>query len=337
MALSVSIIVPVYNVENYIKDCFQSIVNQTYSGPMECLFIDDCGKDKSIEVLKGLMTEYDCPINMRLLHHDKNSGLSAARNTGIKNAKGDYLYFLDSDDLIYPTTIDCLVSAANDDIDVDIVLGGYNVNDPNHPINQYRYKYELYQNQPSIAKAFLGDVLYCMVPNKLVRRDFIIRNQLFFKEGIIHEDNLWSFQSFHLAKKVVTVPEQTYYYLIHPGSIMTSRNREIQLKSAKCICDEVAKDVKNHRYTLVDSDSQDYLDNLMTTKCGGLLNQVYMSGLTRAQRLARLKAIPDDLKLLMAKHLFSSSTFMRAIRLVFKSRCYWLFDLVMNHMYLKTA
>ena len=54
MVLSVSIIVPVYNVENYITDCFQSIINQTYSGPMECIFIDDCGMDNSIQVLEGL-------------------------------------------------------------------------------------------------------------------------------------------------------------------------------------------------------------------------------------------------------------------------------------------
>lgn len=333
MALSVSIVVPVYNVENYIADCFQSIVNQTYHGPMECLFIDDCGTDNSIPILKELIKAYDGAIEMRLLHHEKNKGLSGARNTGITNAKGDYLFFLDSDDQLYPYSISCLVDAALKENMPDMVLGSYRVNIPNHPINQYCNNYDVINSQPAIAKAFLDDKLFCMAPNKLVRRDFILENLLLFKEGIIHEDNLWSFQSFHLAQKVVTIPEKTYYYLIHLGSIMTSKDREKQIMCARRICDEVKKDFNDHRYAFVENDSQAYLDNLMVTKCGGLLNQVYMSGLTREKRVARLKAIPDDLKSLMVKYLFSSSPFMRVIRILFQSRCYGLFDQVMCRLY----
>ena len=336
-ALDVSIIVPVYNVENYIADCFQSVANQTYTGPMECLFIDDCGNDNSILVLEGLIKAYDGPIEMRLLHHEKNKGLSGARNTGIANAKGDYLFFLDSDDQLYPFSISRLVDVAINENMPDVVLGGYQVSISDHPINQYCCDYEVINGQPAIAKAFLDDKLFCMAPNKLVRREFIIGNSLFFKEGIIHEDNLWSFQSFHLAQKIVTIPEKTYYYLIHSGSIMTSKDREKQIVCARSICDEVNKDFNNHRYAFVENDSQAYLDNLMVTKCGGLLNQIYMSGLTREKRVARLKAIPDDLKSLMVKYLFSSSPFMRAMRILFQSHCYGLFDQVMCRLYSRNA
>ena len=77
MSLSVSIIVPVYNVEDYIKDCFSSIVDQTYNGPMECLFIDDCGGDRSVEIIGQLIDAYDGRIDFRILHHEQNSVASA--------------------------------------------------------------------------------------------------------------------------------------------------------------------------------------------------------------------------------------------------------------------
>lgn len=333
MALSVSIIVPVYNVESYIKDCFESIVNQTYTGPMECLFIDDCGTDNSVGVLKGLMAEYDGPIIMRLLHHEKNSGLSAARNTGITHSKGEYVFFLDSDDQLFPKTIACLANAAQKESLPDIILGSYQVNPPDNPNNQYQYKYEVFMGQPVIAKAFLREDLFCMAHNKLVRRDFVTDNSLYFKEGIIHEDNLWSFQSFHLAQKVVTIPEQTYYYLIRPGSIMTSLNLERRLQSAKIIKDEVLKDAREGRYELVGDDSLNYLEDLLRIKCGAILNQIYKSEMTSKERVSRIKSFPDDLKPLMRKYLFSGTAFMTMLNFLLRLRQYGLFDAVMKYLY----
>lgn len=337
MALRISIIVPVYNVEDYIKDCFLSIVGQTYIGPIECLFVDDFGTDNSIGILEELISGYDGPIDMKLLHHNENKGLSAARNTGIDNSKGDYVFFLDSDDQIYPETISSLTKAALVEDLPDMVLGSYKVSISDHPINRYRYNYQVLNGQPMIAKAFLSDKLFCMAHNKLVNKNFIVDKELYFKEGIVHEDNLWSFQSFHIAQKVVTVPEISYFYFIRDSSIMTSKNRKRQLMSVKVISDEMAKDVQQGRYELIDGESWGYIQGLLKEKCGGLLNQVYMSGLTRAERLTRLKAIPDDLKALMATHLFSSSPFMRVMKALFKCRCYGLFDHVMNRMYSKNA
>lgn len=86
----VSIIVPVYNVAPYIKDCLQSVMRQTYKGSMECLIVDDCGTDESIAIVERMLAEYDGPIYFQILHHDHNRGLSAARNTGTMQATGDY-------------------------------------------------------------------------------------------------------------------------------------------------------------------------------------------------------------------------------------------------------
>lgn len=79
--MKISIIVPVYNVEQYIKECFDSIAAQTYKGDIECIFVDDCGQDDSVAVLEKLIAEYKGPIQFSIVHHEHNKGLSGARNT----------------------------------------------------------------------------------------------------------------------------------------------------------------------------------------------------------------------------------------------------------------
>ena len=91
--MKISIIVPVYNVEPYIRECFSSIATQTYKGKIECIFVDDCGQDKSVEILEELIADYHGSISFSIIHHEHNKGLSGARNTGICHATGDYLYF----------------------------------------------------------------------------------------------------------------------------------------------------------------------------------------------------------------------------------------------------
>ena len=114
MGLSkVSIIIPVYNVELYIAECLQSVMNQTYQGQLECIVVDDCGTDRSMEIVARMIAGYDGPIEFRVLHHEKNMGLSCARNTGIDAVTGDYVFFLDSDDWISYDCIDYLVSLVN--------------------------------------------------------------------------------------------------------------------------------------------------------------------------------------------------------------------------------
>ena len=330
MALSISIIVPVYNVEKYIKDCFQSIVNQTYSGPMECLFIDDCGTDNSIQILKELIKAYNGPIEMRLLQHEKNKGLSGARNTGITNAKGDYLFFLDSDDQLYPYSISCLVDAALKENMPDMVLGSYLLNIANHPLNRNRFQYEVLTGQPDIAKAFLDGRLFCMAPNKLVRREFIVGNSLYFKEGIIHEDNLWSYQSFHMTQKVVTIPEKTYYYLIHDESIMSSSDSEKRLLSCKVIFDEVVNDINSNRYVPVDNMSFDYVKRLMDTRCVRLIDDIYIHTICcDKRRLQMLKSISDNCNQLIDEFWLTPTRYLKLLKITFRHRLFIPFDVLM--------
>jgi len=97
--MKVSIIIPLYNVKKYISDCLLSVARQTFRGKIECIIVDDCGTDNSVTLAEQFIAGYDGPIEFTMCHHNHNRGLSAARNTGIDVATGDYIYFLDSDDL----------------------------------------------------------------------------------------------------------------------------------------------------------------------------------------------------------------------------------------------
>lgn len=221
MPISISIIIPIYNVAPYITACLQSVMAQTYQGTLECILVDDCGTDNSVEIAERLIGSYKGPIRFRILHHDHNRGLSAARNSGIRASAGDYLFFLDSDDELTANGIQKLAEP----IGVrkfDIVVGNMDVigdnklaaflkmklnNDeqlaPPHIFQTYRYKWNM------------------MAQGKLYRREFLTANGLMFKEGLIHEDELWSFQIACLAKSLFAVSISTYIYKIRPLSITT--------------------------------------------------------------------------------------------------------------------
>ena len=118
--MKVSIIIPVYNVAPYVEECIQSVLRQDYKN-LEIIIIDDCGTDNSMELVEELVKNSSRDIV--ILKHDYNKGLSAARNTGIRRATGDYIFFLDSDDFIESYCISVLVKAAKIYINVDMVYG----------------------------------------------------------------------------------------------------------------------------------------------------------------------------------------------------------------------
>ncbi len=110
--MKISIIVPVYNVERYIEECLKSVMEQNFGGALECIVVDDCGSDSSMAVVERLTGAYTGPIEFRIISHDRNRGLSAARNSGIRAASGDYVSFLDSDDRLLPGAIAAMAVVA---------------------------------------------------------------------------------------------------------------------------------------------------------------------------------------------------------------------------------
>ncbi|MDY0143634.1 MAG: glycosyltransferase family 2 protein [Bacteroidales bacterium] len=234
--MKVSIIVPVYNVEKYIERCFNSIANQTYTN-IECVFVDDCTPDKSYEMLCHLVKSYEGNIHFDIIRHSRNKGLSVARNTGTRVAVGEYIYYLDSDDEIYPNCIKNLVKIASKYKNVDIVQGNTTTIPQPHPKNDWRNislkKYpEFSDNRKWIKKHFFAQP---RIPvnawNKLIRKSFIFDNNLFFPEGLIHEDEHWMF---FVSKKINSIAFVNNYTCIHylvEGSIMMTDDNYKSIES----------------------------------------------------------------------------------------------------------
>ena len=122
--VSISIIIPVYNVEAYIRRCLESVMTQEFAGAtVECILIDDCTPDGSMTIVEEMVTNYDGPISFVLLKHKENRGLSAARNTGILHAKGDYVFFMDSDDYMMPHSLQYFLDNQSKYEGVDMIIG----------------------------------------------------------------------------------------------------------------------------------------------------------------------------------------------------------------------
>lgn len=227
----ISIIIPVYNVAPYVEKCFRSVMNQTMAEGVECIIVDDCGQDNSMEIVERLVEEYHGNIYFRILHHEHNRGLSAARNTGIDAAKGDYVYFLDSDDWIIPECIELLVNCLNKYPDSQIVFAGAESTNENYGWLDYTKKQlqDYSKDRARLQLSMLRRFDFGMtVWNKLIAREFIISNGLYFVEGIIHEDEVWNFEASKYIQSASFVKHNTYIYNIHDNSIATNSNDEIR-------------------------------------------------------------------------------------------------------------
>lgn len=220
----ISIIIPIFNTEPYIYECLQSVANQILTEQFECILVDDCGSDRSMDIVEQFLVDYSGPICFMIIHHDTNRGLSAARNSGIMAAHGQYLYFLDSDDTITPTCLQSLLQLAKE-YDSDLVQGGFfssslvlsdfdSISCPLFIDNRKEIKRRLldYNRNPVMAQ------------NRLVNRSFILQYNLFFKEGIVHEDNYWTFFLAKHVKRMIISHEKTYFYRLTPGSITNNVN-----------------------------------------------------------------------------------------------------------------
>ena len=218
--MDVSIVVPIYNVAPYLLRCLDSVRNQDYKGEMECLLIDDCGQDNSMELAESFVNSYVGSITFRILHHERNKGLSVARNTGTLAAKGEYVYYLDSDDEL---TTDCISSMMERTRKYDCVelVQGYVKCDYSEFYRLSAFDNVDYIDDNNWVRTKMYSSKNCHLAwNKLIRRSFLIDNKLYFKEGIIHEDVLWMFYVCQFLSKIVFLHKETYIHYQCENSIM---------------------------------------------------------------------------------------------------------------------
>lgn len=226
----VSVIIPVYNVEAYLQECLDSVVAQSLR-EVEIICVNDGSKDNSLAVLKKYAGKEK---RITLITRD-NGGLSAARNTGVNFANGEFLYFLDSDDKISPQALQELYSKAHGE-ELDVLYFDAESIFDSEKIENSNLSYKNYYKRPAVyAKPAGGRELFIKmfdnhdyrtsVPLQLIRRAFYEENSFSFLPGILHEDNLFTFQCMWKAKRAAHLAKSYFVRRVRGNSIMTGEQR----------------------------------------------------------------------------------------------------------------
>lgn len=234
----ISIIVPVYKVEKYLDDCVKSILVQTYTN-IEVLLVDD-GSPDNCPAICDKYASYDKRIKS---FHKSNGGLSDARNFGISHSTGDYLLFIDSDDLwLENTALEKLVAALNTQKSCDIIFFGRTtfINQtkfPSKPISPQLFTSNLTADLRSLL------IHHEFIPSacqKLIKRDLIIENNIYFEKGLLSEDWEWCIRLYTYAHKIGGIEDNFYGYRKHEGSI----TQTFGIKHAQDILYIIEKSIK---------------------------------------------------------------------------------------------
>lgn len=213
----VSIIVPVYNVVHDIEDCLISIMNQTMSERIECIIVDDQSTDGSYEVVEKMLDGYCGATKFHLIRNKVNRGVSYSRNIGISKAAGEYILFVDGDDIIPPNALDILYKGFLGNDNFDIVSGMVMAfKDKEYYVHNNRWRIQRPQKmkcQEFVRGVLLGDICNA-VWNKLFRANLIKEQR--FVERILNEDSLFLYELSNKMDKsravVLVLPEDTYFY-----------------------------------------------------------------------------------------------------------------------------
>ena len=240
----VSVIIPVYNVENYLRECIDSVLNQTYDN-FEIILVDDGSTDSS-----GKMCGEYAGKNTRItVIHKKNGGLSSARNAGAEKASGKYIYFLDSDDYIDKETFSALVKNAEDNSSDMVFFSAFSFIDGGGEAKQnyvYKNEYKTDSGRNVFDMLIKNGEFHSAVPLLFFKNEFIKKNGLSFVDGIYHEDMIFTFEAFMSASRVSNVNEQLYKRRYRSGSIMMSRKSEKYFNDMSRVYYTVSEYKKTH-------------------------------------------------------------------------------------------
>ncbi|RHG36866.1 glycosyltransferase [Fusobacterium varium] len=223
--IELSIIVPIYNVEKYLRQCLDSIY-KIENIKKEIILVNDGTKDNSGEIINEYYKKYK---EITKVIEQENSGLSSARNTGLKNAMGKYIYFIDSDDYLDNEKFEILFSNVNTK-DLDILVGGLNFfYEDTNKIIENKYNKKLFRDNEITGLEFLEESVKLKSFNvsvwtNIYKREFLLNNNNFFKEKLLHEDYIFTLKAFCQARKVWISDNNFYFYRKRSGSITSNLN-----------------------------------------------------------------------------------------------------------------
>lgn len=224
--MKISVIIPCYNVEKYIDRCLASVTGQSIGlDELEIICVDDCSTDNTYECLQAWEKKF--PENILVVHLDHNRMLGAARNIGLSYASGEYVTFVDSDDWLDTRFIEMLYSVS-ESTGAEMVRCGY-IRDNTAPENtdirsiveageiQYRnYIIDSDDSRRSLIRMMSRDL---MAWGKLIKREFLFKNNIYFPEGLAYEDNLWGPLLDMYTSHFCVVEADLYHYYINDSSL----------------------------------------------------------------------------------------------------------------------
>ena len=225
----VSVIIPVYNVENYLRKCLNSLVNQTLKD-IEIIVVNDGTLDNSQEIIDEYVKKYPKKVVSII---QENGGQGAARNTGLLHAKGEYIGYVDSDDYVEENMYEELYKKAKEE-DSDIVICGNNV---------VKENYEFLSKEDVDKEFLLGKMA---VWNKIYKKNIIVDNKIQFRSKVWYEDLDFTMKVYFSSKKISYVDKPLYNYLLREGSTMNNNNikRNLELIEAFDSLIDYCKDKK---------------------------------------------------------------------------------------------
>lgn len=237
----ITIGIPVYGVEKYIRKCLLSILNQTFQDEIEILVVDDLGPDKSMDIVRKIQVTHPKGKSIRIITQPKNMGCWAARNRVLEEAQGEYIILVDSDDYISEDCIEKLYAQAVEH-QAEAVYGSV------LPVDLQGNTLDIGQdflNQPylvlqgkdclaNFANKSVHPTLRDFIWNILFRKDFIEKNNIRFKQARFNDDMICSADVVPLVTSAVLIPDHTYYYVIRDNSLSNYQHRkEIKLDEIK--------------------------------------------------------------------------------------------------------
>lgn len=229
-SIKVSVIIPVYNTKQYLQECVDSIINQSLN-QIEIILIDDGSTDGSIEIVKEYEESYENIIAI----YQENQGLGAARNNGLKIARGEYIYFIDSDDVLEINSLEyCYNLAVNDSLDMVVfeadIFGSINGRNRNEYVFHERVnEIPLCINGIEFLSKYYNRISLLNIPFTLFSRKFIENNYIFFLENTIYEDVAFYYKVMQYDPKMMIVDKIFYHRRYRNNSIITSRINETSI------------------------------------------------------------------------------------------------------------
>lgn len=245
-----SVIIPVYNTEKYLQECLDSVLSKKIDG-VQVVCVNDGSTDGSMSILQ----EYQARNSNLFIISQDNQGLSGARNTGIKNADGKYILFLDSDDMLYENALEEMMEVLKSN-DVEILLYDSDCMYETKRLKETDYKDDYYHRKKVYGGPKSGQLMFveqmenddfcdsaCLMA---ISRQWLLDQSILFRSGMLYEDCLFVFQCFMTASKMMHINKALMIYRVREGSIMTSKPKYENVKSRMICYSEMLLYLLNH-------------------------------------------------------------------------------------------